>query len=144
MKLQISLSGYAGTESNLISLKNPVPNGDYHYFGLNPITHTPSARRLNDQLNSPSTIKRNKKKVKAKVNLEKEGDELQTVMVEPNPEMESEGMGEKPSNDPAKNVLPNGADMYYGLLPLEHNPVSQMVLSSGVNTVVKIKSKEVK
>lgn len=116
MKLNIALSGYAGSEGNLISLQNPVPNGDYHYFGMNPITHTPTARRLNDQLNKPSTIKRTKKKA---VEAEQE-----MSVVE-----DSEGIGEK-TQDSGKNILPNGADMYYGLKPLEHNPISNMVLGS--------------
>lgn len=137
MKLNISLSGYAGSESDLISLKNVVPNGNFVYFGDNPITHTPSARRLNDQLNGPSGIKR-RKKVKAKVDLKKDDDPA----VDPTMESKGDGIGETPV-DSGKNVLPNGADMYYGLIPLEHNPISQMVLSAGVSTVVKIKSEKV-
>jgi hypothetical protein len=125
MKLDISLAaGYAGSESDLISLKNVVPNGQFQDFAGNPITHTPSARRLNKQLAPESGIKRTKKKeAEAKVDLKKEDD----------------GLGEHVENE-GRHVLPDGADMYYGLIPIEHNPITHMVLSSGVNTVVKIKS----
>lgn len=117
MKVKIALAGYAGSEGNLISLQNPVPNGDFHYFGLNPISHTPSARRLNDQLNKPSSIKRTKKKAV-------EAEQEMSVIDE-----EGDGLGDKAKDD-GKNVLPDGADMYYGLKPLEHNPISNMVLGS--------------
>lgn len=134
MKLEISLSGYAGSEQNLVTLTTPVPNGELHYFGDDsPMNHNPSARHLNEQLENhfvPSGIKRRKKKkkskeVEAKVDLKKEDD----------------GLGEHAENE-GRHVLPNGADMYYGLLPLEHNPISHMVLSSGVQSVVKIKSEK--
>lgn len=115
MKVKIALSGYAGSEGNFISLQNPVPNGDYHYFGLNPISHDPNARRLNDQLNKPSGIQRRKKKAEADEELSMSPD--------------GEGLGDQAKTD-GKNVLPNGEDMYYGLKPLEHNPVSGMVLGS--------------
>lgn len=115
MKLKIALSGYAGGESNLISLKNPVPNGDYHYFGMNPISHNPNNRRLNPQLdNSPSGIVRRKKKTV-------EAEEELSVT-------DGEGLGDE-APEKGKNILPPGEDMYYGLKPLEHNPISQMVLS---------------
>lgn len=128
MKLEISLSeGYAGSESDLTSLKNPVPNGDFHYFGMNPISHSPNARRLNEQ-NERTGIQR-RKKVKAKVDLEKK-DEPEAI--------EDGGLGEKPKDD-GKHILPDGADMYYGLKPLEHNPITQLVLSSAVASAVKIK-----
>lgn len=122
MKLKIALAGYAGSEGNLISLQNPVPNGDFHYFGINPISHTPTARRLNDQLNKPSTIKRTKKKAV-------EAEQEMSIMEE-----DGDGLGDK-SADNGKNVLPDGADMYYGLKPLEHNPISNMVLGSNHTAV---------
>lgn len=131
MKTNIVLSGYADDvspqgEDNLVSLKNPVPNGDYHYFGLNPIVHDPNARRTNDTT-GVSGIKRRKKKkkeVEATVDLSKPGDDNTVEMTE-----DGDGLGHKEPSD-HKNVLPNGADMYYGLIPIEHAPISQMVISA--------------
>jgi hypothetical protein len=129
MKLKIALSGYAGGESNLISLKNPVPNGDFHFFGLNPISHSPNNRRVNEQLapkeseadaeEAPSTIKRRKKDF--------------TALAEPE-------IGGTPANPSGKNMLPNGADMYYGLKPIEHNPIMRMDLGDAVcSSPIKLK-----
>lgn len=120
MKIQIALSGFGSPESNLETLQRPVPSGNYTYFGMNPITHSPNMRRLNEQLNPPpkakelnadeeaSTIKRRKKK---------------------NTVLQSEddgGLGEAPADPSAPLPLPNGMDMYYGLKPIEHNPVTQI------------------
>lgn len=126
MKLKIALSGYAGSEDNLISLQNPVPNGDYTYFGMNPITHDPNARRINESIQPKA------KEVEADAEpMPEKCDEA---------EMESAGDGDglgDSSNPTGKNMLPDGADMYYGLKPLEHNPINEMVLGS--NSPIKMR-----
>lgn len=130
IKIDFSLSGYAGGESDLISLKNPVPNGDFTYYGMNPITHGPNERRLNPQSDvsfprAKSGIKRRKKKkTEATVDLTKDGDASEAPP-------DGLGLGEPVNVDnPAKHTLPNGPDRYFGLDPLAHEPVTHMVMSA--------------
>lgn len=131
MKLKISLSSYPMGESNLETLQRPVPNGDYTYFGMNPISHSPNARRLNDQLNAPKKTEADAEEAPSGIKRRKKGF---TAEAEPN-----DGLGE-PTNPDGKNILPNGQDMYYGLKPVEHNPISHMDLGDAkCSSPIKIK-----
>lgn len=106
-KVLISLSGYAAPEGDLETLKNVVPNGQMTYFDGNPIEHSPNARRLNDQLNPPE--KKDKPGVKRKVRRK-----------------HVKAFGTPASNQVGRHSLPRGEDMYYGLKPIEHNPVFKL------------------
>ena len=128
-RIRIALAGYAGGESDLETLKNVVPNGDFTYFDGNKIEHSPNARRLNEQLNvesepEPEEDKLGRKVKKARRNRKK-----------------VKAFGTRHEAESRRRPQPNGADMYYGLKPIEHNPVFHLseTANPALSSVTKIK-----
>jgi hypothetical protein len=112
-KIRISLAGYARPESDLETLKNVVPNGDFHYFGDNPITHNPKFRRTNDQLNPPEKDEN--------INIETSPKKKETKR------KRAKAFGTPSSGSgPAKHKLPSEDNRYFGLRPIEHFPTMKI------------------
>lgn len=138
-KILISLSEtipepqeYGGTDDNLETLRSTVPNDNdqFQYYAGNPINHSPNMRRLNDQLNPPAKPK--------KTHVKTADGQVKKIRRH---HADTKVFG-TPVADPIKHQLPSGENMYYGLIPIEHNPVfhlSETANPSLSATKIKIK-----
>lgn len=131
-RIRISLAeDYASNDDNLETLRNTVPNDNdrFEYYAGNPILHSQNLRRTNDSLNPPVKPKPTHQKThQGRKKIRRHHKHAQAFGV--------------PVSDPKRHALPSGENMYYGLIPIEHNPVTHLVphgMTPGVTASSKIK-----